>query len=119
MRIDLNTKWPEKDQAKALGARWDGKTWYIVDVEDLTPFMRWIDRPSHTAPVQNHRQARRGKHAGKSSSKKPKTTAGTYKPHCGCYHVLPWDDCEHTLAGAEEFELTEMDLEAERHLRSI
>ena len=48
MRINLKCHYDEKEQAKALGARWDGKTWYIVDVEDLTPFMRWIDR---TEPV--------------------------------------------------------------------
>lgn len=44
MRINLNCPYSEKNEAKALGARWDGTTWYIVDVEDLTPFMRWIDR---------------------------------------------------------------------------
>ena len=42
MRINLVTPFAEKEAAKALGARWDGvkKVWYIVDVEDLTPFMR-------------------------------------------------------------------------------
>jgi hypothetical protein len=44
MRINLVTPFAEKDAAKALGARWDAakKCWYIVDVDDLTPFMRWI-----------------------------------------------------------------------------
>ena len=44
MRIDLNCPYAEKDVAKGLGARWDAarKVWFIVDVEDLTPFMRWI-----------------------------------------------------------------------------
>nr|WP_315491871.1 DUF5710 domain-containing protein [uncultured Rhodoferax sp.] len=44
MRINLVTPFAEKDAVKALGARWDAtkKLWYIVDVVDLTPFLRWI-----------------------------------------------------------------------------
>ena len=44
MRINLVTPFAEKDVVKALGARWDAtkKLWYIVDVADLTPFLRWI-----------------------------------------------------------------------------
>jgi hypothetical protein len=44
MRINLVTPFAEKDEAKALGARWDAaiKIWYIQDVADLAPFMRWI-----------------------------------------------------------------------------
>jgi hypothetical protein len=44
MRINLVTPFAEKDDAKKLGAKWDStrKCWYIVDVADLTPFMRWI-----------------------------------------------------------------------------
>ena len=44
MRINLVTPFAEKDAVKALGARWDAakKVWYITDVADLTPFLRWI-----------------------------------------------------------------------------
>ncbi len=51
MRINLNCPYPEKDEAKALGARWDAgiKKWYIENVEDLTPFMRWIEREKPVA----------------------------------------------------------------------
>lgn len=46
MIINLDCPFSEKDNAKALGARWDvaRKTWYIENVEDLTPFMRWIGK---------------------------------------------------------------------------
>jgi len=46
MRIDLNCPYSEKDVVKNLGARWDPekKVWFIVDVEELTPFMRWIKK---------------------------------------------------------------------------
>lgn len=44
MRINLVTPFAEKDMVKALGARWDTakKYWNIIDVAELTPFMRWI-----------------------------------------------------------------------------
>lgn len=51
MRIDLEVPYSEKDQAKSMGARWDGikKCWYIKDKESLDPFMQWM--PSYlTAP---------------------------------------------------------------------
>ena len=43
-RIDLNCSFAEKDQARALGARWDaaGKRWYVNDTHDLRPFLRWL-----------------------------------------------------------------------------
>jgi len=47
MIIHLNVPYSEKDEAKALGARWNPsrKTWFIEDREDLTPFMKWIPAP--------------------------------------------------------------------------
>lgn len=47
MRIDLKVSYAEKDKAKALGARWDPgrRVWYIIDVENLKPFWKWI--PGH------------------------------------------------------------------------
>jgi len=43
MRTDLAVPFAEKDQAKALGARWDParKIWYVTDPADLAPFARW------------------------------------------------------------------------------
>ncbi len=99
MRINLVTPFAEKDAAKALGARWDAakKCWYIVEVADLTPFLRWIP---------NMDAAMAGSDAGiklptKDSSKnqvnefRGLTTGPAEVPHCGC-DVLPWDDCVHT-----------------------
>lgn len=43
-RIYLNVPFSEKDQAKALGAKWDGgeKKWYCPAGVDSTPFLRWM-----------------------------------------------------------------------------
>ncbi len=40
----LNVPFPEKDEAKRLGARWDGarKRWFVPDGTDLDPFARWL-----------------------------------------------------------------------------
>lgn len=44
MRIDLKVPYAQKEEAKKLGARWDmaRKTWYVIDPDDLSPFMKWM-----------------------------------------------------------------------------
>lgn len=87
MRVYLNCPFDEKDEAKALGARWDPqkKRWYIQDVKDLSAFARWLpdegDAPS-TAPA---------------ASRPARTGPAEPPPHCGCA-VLPWEPCVHTPA---------------------
>lgn len=70
--------------------RWDAarKLWYIKDVADLKPFMRWIpDLEAASEPS--------------SSAKAPAkqapgviTKSAVAVPDCGC-QVLPWVNCEH------------------------
>jgi hypothetical protein len=95
MRINLVTPFAEKDAVKALGARWDAtkKLWYIIDVSDLTSFLRWI--PNVDAAMTGSDAA-----ASATKSRTLKTSPGPVAsanqvPHCGC-DVLPWDDCAHT-----------------------
>jgi hypothetical protein len=47
MRVDLDVPYTDKDEAKRLGAKWDiaRKRWYVVDVENLEAFLKWI--PAH------------------------------------------------------------------------
>jgi Domain of unknown function (DUF5710) len=42
--IFLKVPYAEKDEAKALGARWNPtrKCWYVPDAKDKEPFARWI-----------------------------------------------------------------------------
>lgn len=104
MRINLAVPYEEKNGAKQLGARWDSarKTWYIVDVEDLTPFIRWI--PTSRAPTAAFTPPPQRKKMGDSYRKATKDARsfGTTVPDgsaisCGC-NVLPWEDCEHTTS---------------------
>lgn len=84
------TPFAEKEIAKALGARWDGarRIWYVVDIEDLAPFKRWI--PDFQASADS---------SSSSKQRLPTPSALTEQilsiANCGC-DVLPWDDCIHT-----------------------
>lgn len=103
MRINLVTSFAEKDQAKALGARWDAvrKLWYIVDVADLTPFMRWIpdlvtaSQSASGAPVT--RAVAPPGVASETSRSGTITKPLTPIAHCGC-PILPWEDCIHSTS---------------------
>ena len=105
MRINLVTPFADKDKAKALGARWDAtrKVWYIVDVADLSPFMRWI--PDMDAAVGEAvasssalpmRPTPQGTPATRDASPGVTTRSARQLPGCTCA-VLPWDDCAHTV----------------------
>ena len=104
MRINLVTPFAAKDEVKALGARWDAvrKTWYVVDVADLTPFMRWI--PNLEAAMETGTDGSSAapsplKPAARKTSSAPVTThSKNAAPGCGCA-VLPWEDCMHTTPG--------------------
>lgn len=105
MRINLITPFAEKDAAKALGARWDSarKLWYVLDPQDVTPFMRWI--PDMDAAKEDAADGGKGTGATAASTAKfgPKDKASVVTgpageiAHCGC-DVLPWIDCAHTAA---------------------
>ena len=101
MRINLVTPFAEKDAVKALGARWDAakKLWYIVDVADLMPFMRWIPNlevATENSVAASQQQAKRPASAPSQKPKAPNPSKSVNTvPHCGC-SVLPWDDCVHT-----------------------
>lgn len=100
MRINLTTTFAEKDAAKALGARFDGakKVWYITDVDDLTPFKRWIPSLKDYVEGSAGGTQGQGKKPAKTSAKEPRgfiTGPSVLAQHCGC-NVRPWDDCSHT-----------------------
>ena len=97
MRINLVTPFAEKDAVKALGARWDAakKIWYITDVVDLSPFMRWI--PDLVAASEPSGGPAKSAAMSPAKSSPGVITKSTFAvPHCGC-KVLPWVDCEHTV----------------------
>ncbi|PKO47072.1 MAG: hypothetical protein CVU29_03855 [Betaproteobacteria bacterium HGW-Betaproteobacteria-22] len=52
--ISLKVPFNEKDQAKALGARWnaESKHWYVPQGVDAALFEKWITNSSSPAPTQ-------------------------------------------------------------------
>ena len=60
----------QKDEAKRLGARWSAaeRKWYVQDVENLAPFLRWIDdrlkQPTKSQPPKTSRPGRQRKKSG-------------------------------------------------------
>ncbi len=102
MRINLVTPFAEKDAAKALGARWDSakKLWYIVDVADLTPFLRWIPNVETATQESVESSAQPMLQAEANPIRRSAgviTTSSVTMVHCGC-KVRPWEDCQHTAA---------------------
>jgi hypothetical protein len=101
MRINLKTPFAEKDAVKALGARWDAakKLWYITDVADLTPFLRWIPDVQAATESQTAAASKIAEAPAQPTARQSKSGVLTRptKPvtHCGC-QVLPWEPCEHT-----------------------
>lgn len=63
--ILLKVPYAEKDEAKALGARWNPtrKCWYVPDGKDAAPFAQWIvagaaaDAPAGAAKAPSSRDA--------------------------------------------------------------
>ncbi len=52
--INLKVPFSEKDQAKALGARWNAelKQWYVPQGVDSAPFEKWFANGAATSSVK-------------------------------------------------------------------
>ena len=85
MRINLVTPFAEKDAVKALGARWDAaqKVWYIKDVADLTPFLRWIPNTEVARKTQRLELPQVKTNTSKAQSHGVTTKPTLKVPHCG------------------------------------
>lgn len=55
-RLYLNVPYPEKDDAKALGAKWDHeiKKWYVTYKKDYHLFERWFFNSNTNLIISNH-----------------------------------------------------------------
>lgn len=104
VKLILHVPYSEKDEAKALGARWnpDLRTWYVPDGDPGPPerFDRWL--PKVTLASFDVDQET-GEITPKKKVKKPRvdsfhggrTGPRELKEGCAC-EVLPWEECEHT-----------------------
>lgn len=78
-KIYLNVPYAQKDEAKALGARWDAtnKKWYAPANKDITLFVKWQTEalPSKSTSTTTNNQNSRTS-AGKNSSTTDNTGLG-------------------------------------------
>lgn len=53
--ISLKVPFKEKDEAKALGARWNAelKQWYVPQGVNSAPFEKWFSNAPVSAPTKN------------------------------------------------------------------
>lgn len=81
----LKVPYAEKDEAKALGARWNAerKAWYVPDGTESAPFARWLaqDGSGHESAAV----------AGKDSKSKVDSYVG--KPTVGEHYIELEHDC--------------------------
>jgi len=92
--IFLNVPYAEKDEARALGARWNPvrKRWYVPDGADAAPFAKW-----HGA------EAPAGAKGGRVDSAAAKLAVGANYvelPHA-CNPFEPCPECDQALAGGK------------------
>jgi hypothetical protein len=103
--IILKVPYAEKDQAKALGAKWNSarKAWYVPDGQAATGFEKWI------APGQATAGASAGAGAGAGAAKPGRVDTAAGVPIVGANFVVlehtcnPFEicaDCAPTLASA-------------------
>ncbi|MEY4720067.1 MAG: hypothetical protein RL563_2685 [Pseudomonadota bacterium] len=140
MRVDLKVPYSEKDRAKQLGAKWDAaaKTWYVIGVDDLWPFLKWI--PKHLAKpcrqaveaktetvkqsLKKPRQVKSNKAYEKAMKRLAEKNADYIEglvtprtdfslPDTGC-SCPSWDECEHVLLARCEIADEQLN-----HIRSI
>lgn len=90
--LTLKVPYSEKDQAKALGARWDAgrKTWYVPDGQQAAPFERWIVAGSD---FDSPRPAQQKSNPGRVDSFAGKPVTGAHYFDLG-HDCDPFQECD-------------------------
>jgi hypothetical protein len=87
----LKVPYAEKDQAKALGARWNNerKTWYVPDGQPSAPFEQWLSGAQDAAG------------AGAATPAKVKVDSYSSAPVTGANYFALEHDCSPFIACAQ------------------
>jgi hypothetical protein len=94
MRVNLKCPYSEKDEAKALGARWDNgnRVWYVIDPPDMHVFSKWISDVLKFVESNDRAEIKKQK---RRDHQKMVFTTGRPHQSCSCTSP-PWEDCPHT-----------------------
>jgi Domain of unknown function (DUF5710) len=80
--INLKVPFNEKDQAKALGARWnaEAKLWYVPQGVEAAPFEKWLSSAPNTAPSKAPASSAAKPNLKPMVKSMPQANLGTNKP---------------------------------------
>jgi hypothetical protein len=89
-KIYLNVPFAQKDEAKALGARWDAvnKKWYVTANKDIALFARWQTEPDAVEPASKISSSASGSFTGKSAGVRTHATIEDFVAYNG--DAPPW-----------------------------
>lgn len=89
-KIYLNVPFAQKDEAKALGARWDAvkKKWYVPANKDVTLFARWHAESGTAEPVSKAPSSARGSSPQKTAGVRTHAMIENFVAYDG--DVPPW-----------------------------
>ena len=89
-KIYLNVPFAQKDEAKALGARWDAvkKKWYATANKDITLFARWQTESGAVESILKASSSVTGSSPKKTAGVKTHATIKDFVAYNG--DVPPW-----------------------------
>jgi len=103
--IFLNVPYAEKDDARALGARWNPgrKRWYVPDGVAPDPFQKWMAKDGDASGATGSSGAAKG---GRSDSAAAKLVVGAnyVEMNHACNPFEPCAECAQALAGTRWLE---------------
>jgi len=101
----LNVPYAEKDEARALGARWNPgrKKWYVPSGVPLEPFEKWLDKDSG-APSGVAKPGASKSGRSDSAAAKLVTGANYIELEHACNPFEPCAECAQALAGSRWLE---------------
>ncbi|MCK9395184.1 MAG: DUF5710 domain-containing protein [Methylobacter sp.] len=91
-KIYLNVPFAQKDEAKALGARWDAvqKKWFVPSDKDVALFARWQAESGVAEPPRSKTSSSKTKSSSKTASgAKTHATVKDFVAYDG--DTPPWD----------------------------
>jgi hypothetical protein len=94
----IDVPFKDKDQAKQIGARWDGakKSWYIPDGVPIASFERWLPKHAGSDQLKARPTAsiNKSKIASKSIGVETAWPISVGKDFFQIDHdCIPWEDC--------------------------
>jgi hypothetical protein len=95
-KIYLNVPYVEKDEAKALGARWDAanKKWYVPGNIDIAAFAKWRSEAANSSLSSTTAHKPRAQNSSALNSSAANHTAGGVTTYAAIKDFVAYDGDE-------------------------